>query len=340
MSYVGDDIIKQIIENRPYNSFFDFLSKNSNINKRAMISLIKGGSFDCLGDRKKIFVTYIYKTADLKKKINLQNLNGLIQKGLLPQEFDFERQIFAFNKYLKAKCKKGTNYVLVDNENEFYSKHFSSAIVQDNQILVPIKTWEKTYSGIMDRIRNWMSENQSDILNSLNKELFMEEWEKYCGKSNLSAWEMESLCFYYHEHELIDLNEESDIDRIFYRKQAQIPIYKIYKIIGTCIAKDKVKSTISLLTREGVVNVKFRKEYFALFDKQISEIQADGTKKVMEKTWFQRGNILMIQGIRRGDDFIAKKYSNTGGHQLYKVLDISNEEELIIQSERYGGQDE
>ena len=83
MSYVGDDIIKDIIDNRPYSSFADFIQKNPSINKRAMISLIKGGCFDKLGDRKKIFVTYIYKTAELKKRITLQNLNALIQKEIL-----------------------------------------------------------------------------------------------------------------------------------------------------------------------------------------------------------------------------------------------------------------
>ena len=205
----------------------------------------------------------------------------------------------------------------------------------------------------MKSIRAWMAENQQEILKQLNEKIFLEEWTKYCGKCNLSAWEMDALSFYYHEHELKDLDyfkygltsfydlpEEPIVDRFFYRKQAQIPLYKIFKIIGTCIAKDKVKSTISLLTREGVVTVKFRKEYFALFDKQISEIQSDQTKKVVEKSWFNRGNIIMVQGIRRGDDFIVKKYSNTAGHQLYKVLDIDENGDMILQSERYDTQNE
>ena len=159
------------------------------------------------------------------------------------------------------------------------------------------------------------------------------------------------MSFYYHDHELIDLddtkygissffelNEEPDIDYTIRRKEALIPIYKIYKIAGTCIAKNKIKSTISLLTNDGVVNVKFGKEYFSLFDKQISERQADGKKKVMEKSWFTRGNMLLIQGIRRGDDFIAKKYNATGGHQLYRILDIDDAGDIVLQEERYKGE--
>ena len=59
-------------------------------------------------------------------------------------------------------------------------------------------------------------------------------------------------------------------------------MFKLFKICGTCIAKNKDKGTVSLLTTDGVVSVKFRKEYFSLFDKQISEKQEDGTKKVRE----------------------------------------------------------
>ena len=52
-----------------------------------------------------------------------------------------------------------------------------------------------------------------------------------------------------------------------------------------------------------------------MFDKQISERQLDGTKKVKEKSWFNRGNMIVVTGIRSGDDFISKKYASTGGHQ-------------------------
>ena len=48
-----------------------------------------------------------------------------------------------------------------------------------------------------------------------------------------------------------------------------------------------------------------------MFKKQISQIQADGSKKVIEKSWFKRGNKLMITGFRRDDTFVAKTYANT-----------------------------
>jgi DNA polymerase-3 subunit alpha len=69
-----------------------------------------------------------------------------------------------------------------------------------------------------------------------------------------------------------------------------------------------MRSTVSLLTVNGVVDVKFRKEYFSLFDKQISERNPDGTKHVVEKSWFNRGEMIIVQGFRSEDSFIPRKY--------------------------------
>ena len=116
-------------------------------------------------------------------------------------------------------------------------------------------------------------------------------------------------------------------------------MFKLYKICGTCIAKNKAKSTVSLLTTDGVVNVKFRKEYFALFDKQISVRGADGVKHVVEKSWFNRGSMIVVMGIRSGDDFVSKKYASAGGHQLYKITSINEEDgSLILQDARFQGE--
>jgi DNA polymerase-3 subunit alpha len=204
----------------------------------------------------------------------------------------------------------------------------------------------------MDVFRNWMSENQEEILDKLNTSIFMQDWEKY-ATGNLSSWEMEALCFYYHPHELakvnnykygltnfFDLPEEPVVESTFHRGKAAIPIYRLNKICGTCIAKDKAKGTVTLLTTYGVVPVKLRKEHFSLFDKQISEKQPDGTKKVLEHSWFNRGNMILVQGIRRGNEFVAKKYASSQSHQLYHIDKVYDNGELELRGERYQGEEE
>jgi DNA polymerase-3 subunit alpha len=164
---------------------------------------------------------------------------------------------------------------------------------------------------------------------------------------------MEVLCFYYHEHELAHVNndkygfvdyfalpEEPIVEKSFKKGNKEIRMFKLDRICGTCIAKNKTKSTVTILTNSGVVTVKFNKEYFSMFDKQISARQPDGTKKVIEKSWFNRGNMIVVTGIRNGDNFVAKKYASTGGHQLYKIESILANGDLILQDQRYQGEAE
>ena len=97
---------------------------------------------------------------------------------------------------------------------------------------------------------------------------------------------------------------------------------------------------MSLLTPEGVVEVKFRNEYFAMFDKQISARGVDGIKHVVEKSWFNRGSMIVVTGIRRGDDFIPKKYSATPGHQLYHIDALLPNGTMTLRSERAQGEED
>ena len=132
---------------------------------------------------------------------------------------------------------------------------------------------------------------------------------------------------------------EPVVEKTFMSRGQEVKMFKLYKICGTCIAKNKTRGTVTVLTTSGVVDVKFRKEYFSLFDKQISEKGADGVKHVKEKSWFNRGNMILVQGIRSGDEFLPKKYASSAGHQLYKITAIDNKSgEILLTDQRYQGE--
>ena len=61
-----------------------------------------------------------------------------------------------------------------------------------------------------------------------------------------------------------------------------------------------------------------------MYNRQISEVQPDGSKKVLEKGWFSRGTKILVTGYRREDTFVAKTYKATPTHQLYRIVDINN----------------
>lgn len=356
MLNVGDDMVDAIIENRPYISPRDFLNKVKP-GRQAMISLIKGGAFDEMMDRKMCMAWYIWETCDKKKRITLQNMGGLTKYNLLPEETEEQimaRRIYEFNRYLKAICKETSTHYKLDER----AINFLVEIGQDNLMTrdfrLEIKQWDKkVYQPWMDIFRQWIAEEKDTILQSLNEKIFLEDWNK-SAKGNISAWEMEVLCFYYHDHELKNVNtnkygfidffslpEEPEIEKTFSSKTgSEIKMFKLHKICGTCIAKNKTRSTATILTTTGVVEVKFRKEYFSLFDKQISEKGEDGVKHVVEKSWFNRGSMIAVQGFRSGDNFIPKKYASSGGHQLYKIDNILPNGDLILKDARYQGESE
>jgi DNA polymerase-3 subunit alpha len=199
----------------------------------------------------------------------------------------------------------------------------------------------------MDPASEWLKQNQQEILKKYNFILFKELWDKYAS-GTISHWEMEALCFYYNEHELanvdknkygiVDYSSLPDVPEVEYYFRKTIPIYKLYKIIGTVLAKNDNKSTVTLLTTTGVVNVKFTKDYYSIYNKQISEIMPDGTKKVMERGWFKRGNMLMVTGFRREGMFVGKTYKNTASHQLYKITEVKDKD-IIITHDRYSAKE-
>ena len=358
MLNVGDEVIAAAIENRPYKSPKDFVQR-VNPKKTSMISLIKAGAFDNMMDRKMCMAWYLWEICDKKQRLTLQNMPSLMKYNLVPdntEEFVLARRVYEFNRYLKAITKADTcaykdMYTLDARAIDFMQELSLDEIMTTDNLawFVKQKDWDKVYQKYMDTFRNWLSENKEDVLKQLNALIFKEEWDKYAS-GNISSWEMEVMCFYYHEHELagldqlkygfVDFNqlpEDPIVDRTFYKAGKEINIFKLNKICGTCIAKDKAKGTVTLLTPTGVVTVKFRKEYFAMFDKQISELGADGKKHVQEKSWFNRGSMIVVQGIRSGDQFITKKYASSGGHQLYKITEVFPNGEIALQTERYQG---
>lgn len=359
---ISDDFIKQIIANRPYVSMYDFYAR---VHPKAqqMVSLIKGGAFDSLEPRCQAMVEYVWLKCDKKKRITLQNLPSLIRYGLLPEDTAERieaRKFYEFTRYLKAECKylpDPSMYLANDIVIEFLNAHDLSDLLIINTesrcAFIDVKMWDKVYQKQMDVFRDWIASDKEGILNALNDAIFMEEWEKY-GKGNLSSWEMKALCFYYHPHELIDANtrkygisnykdlpEVPVVERIYQRGNASIPIYRLDRICGTCIAKDKAKSTVYLLTTQGVVTVKFTKEYFSMFDRRISTIDpTTGKKKFLEDSWFNRGSMILVKGFRREDMFVSRNYAASPGHQLYRITQVLPNGDLELQGERVKGEAE
>ena len=136
--------------------------------------------------------------------------------------------------------------------------------------------------------------------------------------------------------EFSKLPEDPVVNYEFRSKETgqKIPLFKINRIAGTVLDKDKNKKTVTLLTNDSVVTVKIFGDAFTHYDRQVSEKRPDGTKKVIEKSWLSRGNKIIVTGIRREADFVAKKYKNTPHHLVELITSIDDNGYIKTQIER------
>ena len=340
---LSTSIIKDIMDKRPFTSIDDFLNRVK-LNKIQMTNLIKCGAFDELVGlpREEIMSDYISKIADKKQRLTLQNMQMLINYDLIPDEMIYYGKLFLFNKFLKMD-KAEDNYVLNDAAANFIAQHFSADYI-NNGTYIKQSVWDNLYKRAMEPMRVYLKSHQDEMLKVLNDTLYNEMANKYAAGS-VSHWEMESVSFYSHPHELAEsqylyddfftLPEEPEIDYTFPGKDGnEVRVYRLRKIIGTVIDKNKMKNTVTLLTPTGVVNVKIYKNQFAMYDKQLSQKGADGRKHVLEKSWFSRGTLLMIQGIRRENDFIPKKRKDSFYPVISKITAVHEDGTLEFQTDR------
>lgn len=321
---ISADLVNQIIANRPYTSMDDFQEKVK-VNRTQMLMLLKCGAFDSLHpDRMAAIQKYLSSKAATKEKLTLANVPMLIKYGIFDEEAAEYCELYSFNKFLK-KYANG-DVIIFPNEKalDYYCDHFDVDLLIDGYT-IGVKTWEKIYKRGIAPLAEFIKDNMDYLLEQLNTALIQEQFENYAA-GTISHYEIESMSFYYHEHELAKVNrmlydikdfhklpeQPVVVKRIPTREEGRyIDIMELSHICGTVLDKNKMKNSISLLTPDGVVTVKIWKNQFAKYDKQISEIQADGKKKVREKSWFSRGTLLYLQGIRRGDAFIPKAYKGS-----------------------------
>ena len=69
---------------------------------------------------------YLSKNCDAKKRLTLQNFNGLLSHNLIPDELELQKRTFLFTKYLKAEKKVGKYFVFDNACENFYNEYFDN----------------------------------------------------------------------------------------------------------------------------------------------------------------------------------------------------------------------
>lgn len=373
---IGAKVVKAIIDNRPYTSMVDFYNKMQDYKNEAkenkfgnvaMSILIKAGCFDELENRPRIEImkTFAKMISNPIKSLKMSNIEDLNELGLLTDaQKKYELRFYRFRQYLYQKKffykqtgkSPTTAYYILDKKyaEPYFFENFETNMTEEKDYEYTSDGYIAVKKGSLDRVIDKLTMDFKDnvlsnekILEQVNNKKFKLIWDNLC-QGNLSKWEMESLSYYYHEHELahvnknlynivnfFELSESPAISDFYIFRGREKPRFKLYRICGTVIDKNKDKHIVSLLTLDGVVEVKFYKGQFGFYDKQIVIQNEINNEEIKEKSWFTRGTKLLITGYRRGENFVPKQYKDSiYKHSVQLIEDINNRGELTLKSDR------
>ena len=339
-----------------------------------VVALIKAGAFDELEvkPRETIMVEFLETFFEGKKQLNQTLLMEMMGQNLIPQTLEQEVKWFNYREFVKGLPKqtdttsKSIKWATLDTGNDdldayaetFFVTHFMDELEEGRdyryneagQLQIAIGTSRKgSFEAVIKTkllpLQQWF--HSEDGLKRYNDYLFDCHCQKH-AKGNISAWEMETMGYYYHDHEVSivpkDIHQISDYQTLSETptivghhtyKNIQYPKYQLSRIIGCVLDRNTTKHTVSLLTESGVVKVKFHAGAFAHYDKAISTFTPTGEKVLVDESWFKRGTLLIMTGYRLETMFRPKVYKDSPfQHTVERILEIRESGEVIIQQER------
>ena len=372
---INTELSQTIINMRPFKSMDDFAERlldTKIVKPNQMIKLMKAGCFtelDC-PDRTKTMRWYLDKYKIEKvDKLTLAQLGRMKEWHIIPQSLQKSVQMLSLKSYIlddeglyeifndpnKKPLKRGYHdryYILDDQAQNYYYDFFSDDCivkVVNEHYVVSEKKIIKEADKLLEPLREWFSSQEA--IDKYNQALIDEAWDTYAAGTP-AKWSMEALCYYDSEHELehVDekqygivnfnkLPEEPNVYDWYTRKindeWKQMPKYQIVRIAGTVLHADNPHHTVTLLTKYGPVLCKLNKGHYAFYSKRISVVGDDGNKTVLEDSWLKRGNLLLVSGIRRDDQFWPMIYNDTiYKHTINFIKEVNADGTLNLQVER------
>lgn len=348
VSRVGDDIIRAIIDNRPYASMGDFLTKMAIGGKKIvptdrMVNLIKAGAFDKLEGkpREEIIKDYIGIISGAKDKLTMQNFNSLIENEMVPQDLEDLAKLYKFMKYVRTM--KFQEYYMLDEvaQDYFFEEGFDANEIKyvNNMKLVTQKYLDGEYERKMNDVREWLTIHQDVLVKAYNEKIMQNNWDKYAS-GDILTWELDALNFYHTGHELlgmgpslpvlvspINIIPDNEISGTFNIKGKVFPKYNIRHIIGTVLDSDKMKHLVTLSTPEGITMIKVYRSQYAQYDQIVSHME-DGVKVIDEDSFFKKGTFLLISGIKRGEYFVPKVYKQMDIQPIMRIQ-VDNNKKFV-----------
>ncbi len=342
VNVVSDDLFDRVVANRPYTGAGDFYRRVAPTQTQ-MIGLIKAGCFDALCGKPRGFIMdsflrYLSKqeieekdkmtTVQLKKAVELK-------MPILDSYKDMVR-LYWFKQYIDTNQtdKPNKRYILaeedcVDYFNSFVKKDLSPlkdeySFLPGGKISIKIAAFKKVYDKKTLPLMEYLnSEEGKKKYTEILRDSFVQGLkEKYCAGS-VSKWEMDTMSFYYSGHELLSVNKAMYNIKDF----KDLPEYvdegaPLCSIAGTIVDTDNTKHIVTVLTTNGIVDIKLYTNSYAVYNQKISDIDSKTKKKtVVDDSWLKRGNKIIAWGQRRENMFVAKNNRAIGFNRTIGLIE-------------------
>ena len=366
ISGINNDVTSQILSKRPYTSFTDFYNKNtykgSLVTKSKFIQLIKAGCFDEFKpDRRVVMKQYFILSTPNVTSLAMNNIGQIkatrvpIPKSIIGP-YNFRKYVcnkqFKYRNHPKFKSK--TLYWLDQKALKYFENHCKSFMIEgvdywfeDDRWIVVDKSLEKLLAPSIETLKTYI--NTPEFLDKFNKARAKQSMIESVDGLDVNRWSLDSCSFYSKQHEYADVDaakynitpfEQLPEEPVFITQSFRGHEWKQFalsQIIGVVLARNDNNHIVTILDyHDNVVNVKFDGGLYAYMKQQISVINPDGSKTVTDKSWFTRGQGLILTGYRYGDDFRIKNYSRSVFPcKVMRVDGINDDGSLELTTERY-----
>lgn len=363
ISGINREIAQEIIADRPYNSFEDFVTHFKNkaetkITKSKIIALIKARCFNDFNNNPvQLMHDYFDMEYQYKDSLTMANVDKAFEMGIVPnvkaqQTILFKKNVIHKSNFVcnDPNFKSKKHYKVPDDWQQFFMEeicvHYDMKEDRDyyfsgEDIIIIDKCLDKAMKPFTDVFKQWLS--KAETVNKYNQQMSQNIYNASIDTDNANQWAFKTICYYPNNaHELANVNYR-DYNIVSYQSLPEEPTfieksnkyrswrqYDINRICGTVIDRIDDKHMVQILTPElDVITVKFTAGEFAHYKKVLK----DDNGNEIYGNWFAKGQLICVCGYRNGaDNFRAKRYSQSiFSHTVALIKQVKDDGSLDIQ---------
>ena len=340
INVVSEDLMETIIANRPYTGIKSFFY-SVHPTTTQMIGLIKAGCFDALEKqpRRVQLLQFLQLLADekypLKDKLTIVQVKKAIELGWRPEWAENMVRMVKYHDYVTKNCLDSANkrLVLSGKTYDFFKIFFEKQLnltkneysfLPDGTVAVKQAALKRVYEKSIAPVIEFFNtdEGRSEFRRLQQGEFINDMMANKCGGTP-EHWEFETMCFYSDRHELTGVSRgKYNVGTFSQLSEKSDNKTRPVAMVGVVADTNNTRHIVTLLTPDGIVDVKFWAGAYSQYNQRISKVDPKTKKKtVVDESWLKRGNRLIIYGVRSENMFRVRRDNSAGFSRMVGLIE-------------------